>query len=173
MDEPGIRQLNAISGAQPIGRNRGQWRRDEGPVGINQVVVVMEVTAIEAVLFIEAVIDPRVVLAPVERIRLLKDCIVRCWRIGVSHPQLLHGAEDRCNSFPVSRQQAGWNHVAGETAGPDRGGLDTAIRIESRAHASTRCVRRISQDSVIGRANDPVWSPQAEGEITQPFCSRR
>src|SRR5437773_4809882 len=133
----------------------------------------MEIAAIHAVLFVEAVINPRVVLAPIERTRLLKGSIVGCGRIGVSHPQLLHSAEDRCNSFPISRQQAGWDHVPCETAGTDRGGLNAPIRIESRGNASTRCVRRISQHSVIRRANNAVWSPQAKREITQPLRPRR
>src|SRR5712671_7165094 len=133
----------------------------------------MEIAAIHAVLFVEAVINARVVLAPVKRTRLLERSVVGRRRIGVSHPQLLHSAEDRCNSFPVSRQQAGWDHVPRETAGTDRGGLNAPIRIESRGNASTRCVRRISKHSVIRGANNAVWSAQAQREITQPFRPRR
>src|SRR5881394_4568364 len=133
----------------------------------------MEIAAIHAVLLVEAVINPQVVLAPVERTRLLERSVVGRRRIGVSHPQLLHSVEDRCNSFPVSRQQSGWDHVPCETAGTDRGGLNAPIRIESRGNASTRCVRRISKHSVIRGSNKAVWSPQAKREITQPFRPRR
>src|SRR5436190_5531118 len=133
----------------------------------------MEIAAIHAMLFVEAVINAHVVLAPVERTRLLERSVVGRRRIGVSHPQLLHSAEDRCNSFPVSRQQAGWDHVPCETAGTDRGGLNAPIRVESRGNASTRCVRRISKHSVIRGSNKAVWSPQAKREITQPFRPRR
>ena len=54
----------------------------------------MEIAAIHAVLFVEAVINAPVVLAPVERTRLLERSVVGRRRIGVSHPQLLHSAED-------------------------------------------------------------------------------
>src|SRR5258706_3015575 len=92
MNEPGIRELNAISGTQAIGGNRGQWRGDEGAVRVNQIVIVMEIATIDAVLFVEPVINPRVILAPIERVRLLEGGVVGCWWIGVSHPQAFHGA---------------------------------------------------------------------------------
>ena len=103
-NEPGVRNLIAVPGTQAIGGNRGQCRGDEGTVGINQIVIVMEVTAVDGVLFIEAVIKPDVILAPVEWVRLLEGGIVCRCRVRVSHGELLHGAVNRSNGFAIGRE---------------------------------------------------------------------
>ena len=156
-----MRDLIARSGTQTIGWDRRQLRSDEGSVRIDQVVMIVKITPVNAVLLVKAIIQTNVVLPVVEGIGLLKGGVVRRSCVRVSHRELLHGTVNRGESFPVSRQQTGWNHVSSETAGPDRCGFDAAIRIEGRGNASTGCVRRISEDSVIGRAHDTVWSAQA------------
>src|SRR5437016_7546849 len=85
----------------------------------------MEVAPIKAVLFTEAVIKPHVVLAPVERTRLLEGGIVGRCRVRISNRELLHGAVDRSNGFAIGREThrhtvksevrevSSWNWLAG------------------------------------------------------------
>jgi len=56
--------------------------------------MIMQVTSVDAVLLVKAVIEAHIIFAIVEWIGLLEDSIVGCWCIGVSHRQFLHGAED-------------------------------------------------------------------------------
>src|SRR5207302_3934998 len=54
-DQPGIRDLVARAGPQTIGWNRRQLRSYEGPIGIDQVVMVVEVSSVDAMLFVKAI----------------------------------------------------------------------------------------------------------------------
>ena len=91
-DQPGIGNLVARAGPQAIGRYRRQLRSDEGPIGIDQVVMVVKVTSVDAVLFVEAIIQPDIVFAIVQRVGLLKRRIIRGGRVRVSRRQFLHRA---------------------------------------------------------------------------------
>src|SRR6266850_106612 len=166
-DEPGIRHLHAISGTQAVGGNRGQLRSDEGAVGINQIVIVMEVAAIHGVLFVEAVINARVILAPVEWIRLLEGGIVGSGRVCIRHRQLLHGAVKRTKRLsirtenhrrptqPQVSQVAAWDWLTGgnRSAG---GRIDCGVpgRDVKRSGAGTE----VSSPFRPGRQTPSHWS---------------
>ena len=131
--------------------------------------MVVKVTSVDAVLFVEAIIQPDIVFAIVQRVGLLKRRIIRGGGVRVSRRQFLHRAVNCGDSFAVRGQQAAWDYVSGKTASPDRRRLNTAVSIENRSDAGISRLRRIPQRSVIRRAYDPVWSAQAEGEIAPSF----
>src|SRR5437773_3037262 len=61
-DQPGVRQLVRSTGSQTIAWAGGQLRRNEGAVGIDQVVIVMNITAINAMRGIYSIVNPQYVL---------------------------------------------------------------------------------------------------------------
>ena len=67
-DHPGMGHLITITGSETIIRDRGHVGSNESAEGIHQIVVVMDVTAIDAVLFIKAVIQPHQLLPKIEGI---------------------------------------------------------------------------------------------------------
>src|SRR5262249_25081257 len=76
VDEPHMADLVAKAWAQPPGRNGRHCRADEYAIGINQVVIIVEVAAIDTLLVVEAVIKTQNLLSDVKRVGLLKQGIV-------------------------------------------------------------------------------------------------
>ena len=76
IDKPSIRDLHAAAGPQTIGRDRRQLRGDERTERVNQVVMIVEVAAIDTVAFTEPIVQPHVVFAVIERVGLLEGGIV-------------------------------------------------------------------------------------------------
>src|SRR5436190_5646505 len=93
----------------------------------------MEIAAVHAVLFVEAVINPPVVLAPVERTRLLERGVVGGRRVYIGDGQFLHGAVDSRDCLSIRakshrrtvesqiRQIAIWNWLTGRHRGASYG----------------------------------------------------
>ena len=67
-DHPGVGHLITKTGAQTIIWDRWYVGRDESSERIYQIIVVMDVAAVDAVLFIEAVIQPHQLLPKIEGI---------------------------------------------------------------------------------------------------------
>ena len=76
-------------------------RIDESAEGIDQVVMVVKVTAVDAVLLVKAVIEPYVVFPVVERVGLLEGSVVRSRRVRVSNSQSLHSGIDSGDSCSI------------------------------------------------------------------------
>src|SRR5713101_3162675 len=133
-----MRDLIARSGPQTIGWDRRQLRIDEGSVGIDQVVMIVEVSPVNAVLVVQMVIQTNVVLAIVEGIGLLKGGVVRRSCVRVRHRQFLHGGiyradrdairrhTDRQSVEPQVREVAAGNWLAGGYRSA-RGRIDRGI----------------------------------------------
>src|SRR5262249_40446267 len=68
-DHPRMSHLITITRPETIIRYRGYVRPDEDAEGISQIIVVVDVAAIDAMLFIKAIIQPQQLLPEIKWIR--------------------------------------------------------------------------------------------------------
>ena len=82
-DDPGLADLRSITRAVALGRRQRNGRAAERAERVDGVVVVVEIAEVEGVLVVDAVVDARDVLAPVEGIESLEGGVVADGGVGV------------------------------------------------------------------------------------------
>ena len=169
--QPGMRDLIARAGPQTIAWDRRQLRIDEGPVGIDQVVMIVEITSVNAVLLVETIIQTNVVFAIVEGTGLLKGGVVgrRCVRI--SHRQFLHGGIDRGDRSSIRR------HANGLSVEPEVCEVAPGNWLP-RGYRSARCridrgitgghIKRAGTRAEVSRSFGPGWHGEPLRRRVQP-----
>src|SRR5215813_2579759 len=118
----------------------------------------MEVTSVNAVPFIEAVIQPNIILTIVERVGLLVRCVVGCRCIYIGYRKFFHRAEDISNCFPIRRDPNG------KTVQSQICQITTGNRLTGWYDCA---VCRIDR----GVTHRDIQISGTQTEITEPFCS--
>src|SRR5262245_51961153 len=101
--------LVAEAGTPAVGRDRRQLRINKGAEGRDQIVVVVQVAAVNRVALIETVIKANELLTEIEWIRLLKERIVARRRVGVRDSAPFHRRVDIGKSLAVRCDPVGRN----------------------------------------------------------------
>src|SRR5712692_392276 len=152
-----MRDLIARAGPQTIGWDRRQLRIDECPVGIDQVVMIVEITPVNAVLVAQTIIQTKVVFAIVEGIGLLESGVVARGGVRVGHGQFLHGGIYRADRNAIRR------HANGLPVEPQVRKVATGNWLPRR-YRSTRC--RIDRRITRGH----IKRPATPAEVSSSFC---
>ncbi len=165
-DQPRVRELHRGSGTFAKARNRRQLCGDERAERIDQLVLVVNVTTVERVLLVDAIVDTQQVFAIIERVGLLESYVVAGRAVGKDSRQ-----SDRCAKDIGDREA-----VRGDTV---RGNDVTQCDVRTAKTSGTvrRRTRRravwISQQSVVIRTNDPVSAAQSKRKIAVQLSERR
>src|SRR6185503_10122943 len=171
-DHPRARELHGRSRPLAQARDRLQSRGDERSKRIDQNVLIVNVTSIQRVLRVDAIVDAQQVFAIVEGVRLLERDVIAHRTVSKSGRETDRGAIHVGDGQAVSSDPVCGNDVsqcdvvAAEATGPVRlRGDSTCLRIEHRSSTRVRRVVRIPQHTVVSGAYDAVWSTQAERKV--------
>ena len=103
-------------------------RGDEGAKRVDQVVVVVNIPAVDALPIVDAIIQPHNVLSHIKRVRPLIESVIRYGRIGEGYGELRHGPVDICQRVAIGGDPVGRDLVAGKLLLGDRVNQPAVIR---------------------------------------------
>src|SRR6185503_17928614 len=165
-DQPRVRELHRGSGTFAKAWNRRQLRGDKRAERIDQLVLVVNVTTVERLLVVDAIVNTQQIFAVVERVWLLESYVVADRAVGKDGCQPDRGSEDIRDRGAVCgdairRDDVTQGYVcAAKTSG--------AVRSRTR-----QCAVWIFQQAVVVRADDAVSAAQSERKIAVQLRERR